>query len=140
LGGMERVQRLITIASPHQGTKMAYLSPRPGCVQMRPGSKFLEDLNQDATMLERLNFTSIWTPWDYIIVPASSSQMPVGREVKVPVFAHAMMVRDLRSLQAVASALSEPYELPPVPTAQAVSDASSPTLAETLHNALWVFQ
>jgi len=108
LGGIDRVQRFITISAPHQGTRMAYLSPRLGCVQMRPGSAFLEDLNQDASMLERLNFTSIWTPWDYIIVPACSSQMPVGREVKVPVFAHAFMARDLRSLQAVESALLEP--------------------------------
>jgi triacylglycerol lipase len=110
LGGIDRVQRFITISAPHQGTRMAYLLPQTGCLQMRPGSAFLEDLNQDATMLERLNFTSIWTPWDYIIVPASSSQMPVGREVKVPVFVHAFMVSHSRSLQAVESALSEPIK------------------------------
>lgn len=110
LGGIDRVQRFITISAPHQGTRMAYLLPRLGCIQMRPGSAFLEDLNQDARMLERLNLTSIWTPWDFIIVPACSSQMPVGREVKVPVFAHAFMVRDSRSLQAVVSALSEPIK------------------------------
>ena len=110
LGGIDRVQRFITISAPHQGTRMAYLLPRLGCIQMRPGSAFLEDLNQDAKMLEQLNFTSIWTPWDLIIVPASSSQMPVGREVKVPVFAHASMVTDTRSLKSVVSALSEPIK------------------------------
>jgi triacylglycerol lipase len=108
LGGINRVQRFITIASPHHGTQMAYLSTRLGCVQMRPGSVFLEDLNQDVKMLERLNFTSIWTPWDYVIVPANSSQMPIGHEVRLPVFAHALMVRDARSIQAVARALCEP--------------------------------
>lgn len=108
LGGINRVQRLITISSPHQGTRMAYLSARPGCIQMRPGSDFLADLNQDVSSLERLNFTSIWTPLDFIIVPAESSQMPVGQEVKLSVFAHALMARDFRSIQAVASALSEP--------------------------------
>lgn len=110
LGGIDRVQRFITISSPHQGTRMAYLSPRLGCVQMRPGSAFLKDLNQDVGMLARLNFTSIWTPWDFIIVPACSSQMSVGQEVKVSVLAHALMVRDTRCLQAVASALSKPVE------------------------------
>ncbi len=112
LGGIDRVQRFITISAPHQGTRMAYLLPRPACVQMRPGSPFLEDLNKDASMLERLNFTSLWTPWDFIIVPACSSQMPVGREVKVSVFAHAFMVRDARCLQAVESALLEPIKSP----------------------------
>jgi triacylglycerol lipase len=111
LGGIKRVQRFITISAPNQGTRMAYLSARPGCVQMRPGSAFLEDLNQDSKMLERLNFTSLWTPLDFIIVPARSSQMPVGQEVKISVLAHYLMVRDNRSIQAVALALSEPIKL-----------------------------
>jgi triacylglycerol lipase len=110
LGGIDRVQRFITISAPNQGTRMAYLSTRLGCLQMRPGSAFLQDLNQDARMLEKLNFTSIWTPWDFIIVPACSSQMPVGREVKVSVLVHSLMVRNLQCIQAVASALSEPIK------------------------------
>ncbi len=110
LGGISQVQRFITISAPNQGTQMAYLSARLGCIQMRPSSDFLEDLNQDCKMLEGLNFTSIWTPWDFIIVPACSSQMPIGKEVKISVFAHACMARDNRSIQAVVSALSEPVK------------------------------
>ncbi|MBR8828929.1 MAG: alpha/beta fold hydrolase [Gomphosphaeria aponina SAG 52.96 = DSM 107014] len=105
LGGRERVQRFITISSPHQGTWMAYVLPFKIYVQMRPGSEFLQDLNRDAAMLEQVNFTSIWTPYDFIIVPANSSQLGVGKEIKVSVFAHAMMVRNMKSLQAVADAL-----------------------------------
>lgn len=111
LGGIQRIERFITISSPHHGTQLAYLSNLPGCIQMRPGSPFLEALNQDIQMLNGINFTSIWTDWDFVIIPADSSQIPVGKEVKVPVFAHAFMVRDTRSIQAVASALSEP--IPP---------------------------
>lgn len=107
LGGINRVQRLITISSPHQGTFMAYLLPFPGCVQMRPGSAFLEELNQDIEVLEQVNFTSLWTPYDFIIVPANSSQLGVGQEVKLSVFAHAMMARDNKSLAAVAEALTK---------------------------------
>ena len=57
LGGIERVKNFITIASPHQGTWTAQFSQRPGCVQMRPNSAFLQDLGRDVEMLERLNFT-----------------------------------------------------------------------------------
>jgi triacylglycerol lipase len=110
LGGIDRVQRLITISSPHNGTVTAYLLNGQGCIQMRPDSIFLNDLNRDMAMLEQLNFTSIWTPWDFIIVPASSSQIPVGKEVQVQVFAHAMMVIDSQSLQAVAEALCTPLK------------------------------
>ncbi|NET53017.1 MAG: alpha/beta fold hydrolase, partial [Merismopedia sp. SIO2A8] len=110
LGGIERVQRFISISAPNHGTWLAYLSARPGCVQMRPGSQFLKDLNRDASMLKRLNFTYIWTPWDFIIVPARSSQMPVGREVKVQVLAHALVVRSPQAMRVLASALSEQIE------------------------------
>lgn len=110
LGGIERVQRFISISAPNHGTWLAHLSTRPGCVQMRPGSKFLEDLNRDTSILKKLNFTYIWTPWDFVIVPAGSSQMPVGREVKVRVFAHAWVVRSPQTMQVLASALSEQIE------------------------------
>jgi triacylglycerol lipase len=108
LGGIKRVQRLITIASPHYGTAIAYGSRRPGCVQMRTNSPFLKDLNSDATMLQQLNFTSIWTPYDLMIVPANSSQMPVGREEIIPVALHPWMLKDSRSLAIVAAALAAP--------------------------------
>lgn len=108
LGGIERVQRFITISSPHRGTFTAYAFDRPGCIQMRPDSEFLFDLNRDVSMLERLNFTSIWTPFDLMIVPAYSSQLPVGREVLLPVALHSWMLIDSSCIQVVAEALSEP--------------------------------
>ncbi|MEO6860334.1 MAG: alpha/beta fold hydrolase [Microcoleus sp.] len=111
LGGINRVQRFIAISSPHSGTWTAYTLWGKGCIQMRPNSEFLEDLNRDAALLEKLNFTSIWTDWDFIIVPASSSQISAAKEVKLSVFAHAMMARHDRSLKAVAEALSEPLNM-----------------------------
>jgi triacylglycerol lipase len=108
LGGIERVQRFVSISAPNNGTFTAYLSHRPGCIQMRPDSPLLQDLNQDSAMLARLNFTVIWTPLDLIIVPPSSSQMSMGKEVIVPTHFHGWMPADRRCLQAVAEALSEP--------------------------------
>ena len=110
LGGLDRAQRFITISSPHNGTLTAHLSQRLGCMQMRPNSLFLNDLNRDVLMLEKLNFTSIWTPMDMMIVPATSSQLRVGRNVQVNVPLHSWMVRDVRGLQAVANALREPLQ------------------------------
>lgn len=112
LGGINRVQRFITISSPHHGTVVAYASQRPGCVQMRPNSIFLKDLNSDAVILEQLDFTSIWTPYDLMIVPANSSQMPVGNEVIVPVALHPWMLTDSRSLAEVKAALTNNVKLP----------------------------
>lgn len=122
LNGLERVQRFITIASPHQGTWAAYFRNNSGCLQMRPGSFFLSSLNEDKAQLEQLNFTSIWTPFDMMILPASSSQLFVGREVKIQVLSHPGMLTDLTSLKAVAAALSAPLSNPP-------QLASQPTVA-----------
>ncbi|QSJ16875.1 triacylglycerol lipase [Nostoc sp. UHCC 0702] len=108
LGGINRVQRFITISSPHHGTVIAYASQRRGCMQMRPNSVFIKDLNSDAAMLRHLNFTSIWTPYDLMIVPTSSSQLPIGKEVILPVALHSWMLADSRCLAAVATALTEP--------------------------------
>ncbi len=110
LGGIDRIGRFITISAPHHGTKMAHLLPGIGTEQMRPQSAFLQDLNRDAGRLRQVNFTSIWTPWDFIIVPANSSEMPEAENIQVRVFAHAMMVQDAQSLQAVAAALRQPLK------------------------------
>ncbi|GAX36454.1 esterase/lipase family protein [Nodularia sp. NIES-3585] len=110
LGGINRVQRFVTISSPHHGTVIAYGSQRHGCLQMRRNSAFIQNLNADAVMLGQLNFTSIWTPYDLMIVPANSSQMPLGKGVVVPVVLHSWMLKDSRSLAVVASALSEPLK------------------------------
>ncbi|MEH1975774.1 MAG: triacylglycerol lipase [Nostoc sp.] len=112
LGGISRVQRFLTISSPHYGTVVAYASRRLSCLQMRPDSIFLKDLNSDAVILGQLDFTSIWTPYDLMIVPANSSQMPIGSQVIVPVTLHPWMLTDSRSLAVVTAALAKPIKLP----------------------------
>jgi triacylglycerol lipase len=110
LGDIKRVQRLITISSPHNGTLTAYFYVTPGTLQMRPKCQFVEDLNQDIAILDQINFTSIWTPLDAMIVPASSSHLPAGQEVILNVLFHAWMVQDPQCLRIVAEALSAPLK------------------------------
>ncbi|MBF2017727.1 MAG: alpha/beta fold hydrolase [Rivularia sp. T60_A2020_040] len=110
LGGINRVQRFIALSAPNHGTRTAYFNQGLGCVQMRPNSGFLRDLNSDVQMLSQINFTSIWTPYDMMIVPADSSRMPVGDHIVVPVLNHAWMLTDSKSLNAIATALSTPIK------------------------------
>lgn len=105
LGGIERVERFITISSPHNGTLTAYALNLAAPIQMRPQSVFLEDLNQDIALLEQINFTSIWTPYDAMILPARSSQMPLGRDIKIDVLLHAWMVSDEKVLTVIVEEL-----------------------------------
>ncbi|NJR65943.1 MAG: alpha/beta fold hydrolase [Leptolyngbyaceae cyanobacterium CRU_2_3] len=112
LGGIQRVQRFVTISSPHNGTWTALLRPNLGASQMRIDSEFLSALNRDAKQLEQINFTSIWTPFDSMIVPANSSEMPVGKNHQIWVGGHAWMVTDAKSILTIAQALSEPVRVP----------------------------
>ena len=106
LGGLGRVRRLITISSPHYGTYTAFLRRNKGARQMRPGSAFLRDLNRDIEVLDVIDFTSIWTPFDLMILPSHSSVMRAGRSIRVNAAAHPLMVRNRRVLNLVLDALS----------------------------------
>ncbi len=110
LGGINRVERFITISSPHRGTLTAYSLPLPGYLDMRPDSRLLRDLNQDVTMLKRINFTSMWTPFDMMIVPSNSSQMPVGKEIKLNVMLHRQMITEPQSINALVEELKAPIK------------------------------
>jgi triacylglycerol lipase len=107
LGGIDRVGRLIAISSPHRGTLWAHTGANPGSRQMRPGSPFLADLNNDAAILERVNFVSIWTPFDLTIVPARSSSLGVGTEFRIPVALHPWMPKSRRCINLVVKLLRE---------------------------------
>jgi triacylglycerol lipase len=107
LGGLARVQRYISISAPNHGTIAAYFSLRPGCMQMRPDSDFIRDLNRDVDRLNSLNLTTIWTPFDLIILPPTSSQLGIGTDISIPVVAHPLMVADNRTLNAISNALSQ---------------------------------
>ena len=105
LGGIGRVQRYVTLSTPHNGTLLAYLLPNAGCRQMRFGSAFLRDLASDADRLAELDFTSFWTPLDTVIVPARSSIMPQARNERMVIAAHPLMVWQQSAHRAVAGAL-----------------------------------
>jgi triacylglycerol lipase len=101
-----RVDRLISISAPNQGTWLACLSRKPGCLEMRPRSAFLTSLNRDTKSLARVQFTSIWTPLDLMIVPASSSRLPVGREQKFWAPAHPLMILQAGCFRKIEDCLS----------------------------------
>jgi len=105
LGGARRVERFVTLSAPHHGTQMARLLANQAVREMRPGSGFLRDLARDAGQLRAVKFTSLYTPWDIVIVPAKSSVMPQARNVKVRVGSHPGMILRMASLRAVVEAL-----------------------------------
>jgi triacylglycerol lipase len=109
LGGMQRVRRFISISTPHHGTLTAYLMNNPGGRQLRPNSEFLVDLNTDIERLNEINHVSIWTPFDLMIVPATSSIVPDGRNIFIPVLLHSLVLRNQRCINMVKRICDDMY-------------------------------
>jgi triacylglycerol lipase len=105
LGGLQHMEHFITVSTPHHGTRIAGLLNNDGIKQMRTNSDFINDLNRESEMLNQIKFTSIWTPLDLTIRPASSSHIDIGDEVKVWCPLHFLMVHNHHCMQAIERAL-----------------------------------
>jgi triacylglycerol lipase len=92
LGGHEHCQTLITLATPHHGTKAAYLYPGKGAGQMRPNSTFLEQLEASSNRLQNMRLLSYRTPLDLIILPSTSSHWEIAENHRVWALAHPLVM------------------------------------------------
>lgn len=69
LGGARRVERCITLATPHRGTYNAYwINSRVG-MELRPDSKLLQRIERSQDQAAKVRFTSIIAGADNIVVP-----------------------------------------------------------------------
>ena len=74
LGGASRCQGLYTIATPHNGSYVAYLYPGRGTTQMRPESEFLLKLKLSEHLYDSLEIpiTSYRSAVDIVMIPLKS--------------------------------------------------------------------
>lgn len=98
LGGAARCEKLITISTPHHGSKAACLYSSQGSQEMRPGSPFLTHLEQTQDRLGKMPITSYRTPMDLIILPPTSSIWDRAENIEYPVLLHPLMLTSDRVL------------------------------------------
>ncbi len=72
LGGDARVHTLVTLGTPHEGTRVAYAVPTRLARQMRPGSGLMRELARPAHGC-RTRFISYWSDADAAIFPQRSA-------------------------------------------------------------------
>ena len=114
LGGHRRVDRLVTLATPHAGTENAAWLPSAVGVQLRPGSDLLRRLD-DAPMPDHVHATSIIAGGDTVVRPVASAHAPWGTHVHVDDVGHTSMLMSPRVFAAVHDALCRPGSAPPKP-------------------------
>jgi len=105
--GRDKARVFVSISGPHHGTLGAWALPAlQGVKQMRPGSDFIKNLAADPDPWGSTEVHCLYTPFDLMIVPATSSVLPGARSVRsFPVPLHRLMLSDPRVLDAVAAAL-----------------------------------
>jgi pimeloyl-ACP methyl ester carboxylesterase len=73
LGGDLRIRTLVTLGTPHAGTRVAPLAnAHPIVRQMRPGSEVIEELNRPAPGC-RTRFVSFWSDLDALMEPLEAA-------------------------------------------------------------------
>jgi pimeloyl-ACP methyl ester carboxylesterase len=75
LGGDARVRNLVTLGTPHSGTRaIPALAPHPLARQMRPGSGVLEELARPAKGC-RTRFVAFWSDLDQLMIPVEAARL-----------------------------------------------------------------
>lgn len=90
-GSDERVQRVITIGSPHHGTWLARWGLAPNTQQMRQGNPWLAELAAGESASRHARFTCFYGHCDNIVFPASTALLPGAQTCHLPGIAHVHM-------------------------------------------------
>lgn len=103
LGGAARLGRLVTIASPHGGTRMGRFGIAEGARDLAIGSRLIAELTPPPADAP---YTSIWSRSDSIVLPqASSSIAPHGEDLVFDDLGHLSLLASRRVVAAIAARL-----------------------------------
>jgi triacylglycerol esterase/lipase EstA (alpha/beta hydrolase family) len=107
LGGSNQVRRFVSISAPHRGTLTAFGLSHAGVRDMRPRSALLRELNEADNIWGSVEVHSLWTPFDLMVVPATSSLLREARSNQAfPVLLHRQMLTDTRVVTRVVELLT----------------------------------
>lgn len=77
LEGYKKVNLLITLGTPHQGTEFYIFGPFKSAYQMNPRGEMIRKLNEENLhLLEMVKIYSIWSPFDYAVLPPEFAKVP----------------------------------------------------------------
>lgn len=105
LGGERRVDRLITLGTPHRGTHAANFVPSALVRQLLPDSRFMRDLN--ALPAPTTRTTSIVAGRDLLVQPVDAARCPFGEAVLFPRIGHVELLFRPEVYQTVAGLLAD---------------------------------
>jgi triacylglycerol lipase len=108
LQGLEstgRVRAFFSIAGPHGGTPTAYFYPGIATREMRPGSRFLREMDAGGAKLRGIPAFTYRTPFDLMVVPPASTRLPSATERVFLTLFHSMLPGDPGVIRAIVEEL-----------------------------------
>jgi hypothetical protein len=99
--GASRVARIVTLGTPHHGSRLAWLGWGANAREMRPGSAFLAGLERSEGEARSPVAASIYSPHDNMVMPQASSRLEGARNIAIPGVGHIAMLRSPRLLEAL---------------------------------------
>lgn len=104
-GGVAYVERMVTLGSPHHGSKLAPFAISATGRTLLPGSELLQRFNS-APWPTETPAVAIYTRYDNIVMPAESARMEGAVNVELDGMGHTSLLFHPRALQAVVDALA----------------------------------
>ncbi len=112
LGGARRVDRCITLATPHYGTYSSYWTPTALGRQMRPESDFMARLNRPDKRAPGVRFTSLWADRDLMVLPRENAIYREGEDIPINGIGHAGLLLHPQTLRHVLERLRSGQDIP----------------------------
>ena len=94
LGGDTKVDEWVSLGGPNHGTDTANFCFSASCIEMRVGSKFLNELNATDETPGAVNYGTWWSPCDSIINPDSSVALSGATNTKTACISHTDLMND----------------------------------------------
>jgi triacylglycerol lipase len=91
LGGTAKVDDWVSLGGPNHGTDTARFCWQASCVEMRPGSSFLNALNQGDETPGTTNYLTWWSPCDEVINPDSSVSLSGATNTQTACMSHSSL-------------------------------------------------
>jgi triacylglycerol lipase len=94
LASTGKVDEWVSLGGPNHGTTWAYGCASIPCLEMRPGSSFLTELNAGDETPGAVNHGTWWSPCDEIIDPDDSTALSGAKNTKTACIAHNGLLTD----------------------------------------------
>jgi triacylglycerol lipase len=105
-GGAVHIAQVITLGSPHHGSKLAPFAISPMGKTLMPGSDFLNQLNE-CTWPGNSKAVSIYTRHDNMVIPVASSRMDGFENIELGGMGHTSLLFNPLSIRTVIDTLIE---------------------------------